>query len=103
MTGHSLQEPLFLQREFVPNAPIREAVERAIALGELESFGELARRLGYGSDSSRVRRLLGITKSWGGRRALGGAKPPKCSTSMSYENAVAVVRAINRFPVDFDL
>ena len=100
---------LATERDEVPNAPIARAVEEAIQRGELESFGALALELGFKhhghehGDATRIRRMLGLVKSWGGRREGLGAYPPKCTTSMKYRNAVEIVRAIGRDPVDFDL
>jgi hypothetical protein len=92
----------------VPVAPIRDAVLEALQRGELESFSELALLMGYpkrggGGDTSRVRRMLGLMKPWGGHRPGGGAYAPRFNDSIGYENAVAIVRAIGRMPVEFDL
>jgi hypothetical protein len=93
----------------VPNAAIREAVEAAIASGELRDYADLSERLGWSKgvnrprETSRIRRMLGQMKAHGGRKTDGGAYPPRLYTAMPYEQAVAVVRAINRDPHEFDL
>ena len=89
----------------VPNGPIRDAVQAAIQRGELQGYGELAVRMGAksSSEASRVQRSLGVMKAHGGRKADGGAYPPRMQTTMLYEQAVAIVRALGRSPVEFDL
>jgi hypothetical protein len=91
----------------VPVAPLRDATLAAIDKGEL-NWADLARGLGYikgkdhHPDTTRAQRLLGVVKAWGGRHG-NGSNPPKLRTEMTYDNAVAVVRALGCDPVDFDL
>ncbi len=88
----------------VLNAPIRQAVHEALETGELKDVADLAQRLGYGSNNtSRIQRMLGEMKGWGGRRRNGTVQKPYVTEHMTYKNAVAVVRAINRDPHEFDL
>jgi hypothetical protein len=83
---------LMTTRAEVPVAQLREAFERSGL-----SKGELARRLGwFAADTYRVGRALGIY-----RRHNNG--PAKRQEFTSYENALALCRAMNCDPVDLGL
>lgn len=79
--------------DYVPNAAIRELVERCIDNGELEAISDLTVALGLGRHASTsLKRKLGIL-------------PHSGSTSLSqyvrYDIAVGIVRYLDRYPVDY--
>ena len=83
---------------WVDNKPIREAVERAEQTDGL-SMALIAERLGWKrpdrtgiGDGSRLSRRLGRTTIDG-----------EYTRALRYDLAVAIIRAIDRDPVDFDL
>lgn len=88
---------------WVDNKPIREAVEQAEREGM--SASEIALRLGWTSgyrrrhgrqaDTSRLGRRLGRTANSDGHCSF--------SQALRYDIAVAIIRAVDREPHEFDL
>ena len=80
---------------WVPNGPIRTAVVEAVARGE-HTYSGLARALGWTGrgDVSRLKRRLGLAPD---------TNPRRRSRTMRRDIAVAVVNALGRDPVDFQL
>ncbi len=84
---------------WIPATPIREAVERS----EMTA-SEICRQLGWlrnhnGSpDSTRLNRALGRSL-FSGHGGYGRGK----AKMLHYQTAIAILRAIDRDPVDFDL
>lgn len=81
----------------VPVAPIRKAVLEYLR-HEKMSYAELARRLGWidkrgKADTSRLLRMLGLRARRGEKR----------STEIQEANAVMLVEAIDKMPVEFNL
>lgn len=89
--------------EWVPNAPIREAVRRAIGKGEV-NWHELSVRLGWSrehggythGDTSRLKRRLGIMPNTAAR-----GYERYYSEYIRYELACAIIRALDLDPVDY--
>lgn len=92
--------------------PLQTAVKRYVNEGH--SWGSLAKEMGwikpgpdgrmYG-DVTRLRRCLGLQQQHSKQRRSDGrgVKYVYCNRRISYDNAVLIVRAIGRAPVDFDL
>lgn len=86
----------------VPNAPIREAFEESGL-----NAATVCRRLGWVSssgqpDTSRLQRRLGLRAGMKGGH--GPARQSQATwAAVRYETAIAIVRAIDRDPVDFGL
>lgn len=95
--------------EMLDVAPFRDAVLEALRRPDNDlTWYELCGRLGWVAsngrrETSRLQRRLGLMREWGGRFPDGSVKPPEFRKRISYENAVAVVRAIDADPVDFDI
>ena len=87
------------------NAPIREAVEHAVASGDY-TYSSICRSLGWTrkrvkggiGDTSRLKRGVGLLPS---KDSSGNCTV--FTRTMRYDNAVRVVRAIDRDPVEFGL
>ncbi len=87
---------LSAEKQRVPNTEIRLAVIEYLAEYEI-TWTDFAKELGlftHGTkgDSTRLRRMLGIIPTNGKR-----------TQSLSYRNAVKLVRAIGRMPVEFKI
>ncbi len=91
--------------EWVPNAPIREAVLRAVQRGET-NYSQLAVRCGWtrsraGStfgETTRLKRHLGLAMSYDAKGDY-----TLTTETMRYDVAVKIVDALGLDPVDFDL
>lgn len=89
-------------------APIREAVLEVIRSGQMD-YSEIATRAGLVNprngkpDTSRLQRRLGLRPEVPSRKngRVYGAGPPH--GLINYDVAVAIVRAINGWPVEFNL
>jgi hypothetical protein len=80
-------------RDVVPNAPIREAV-----LDSGVPLGEIAARMGLEKkDTSRIARRLGLADDSGSNGQM------YRSRNIRRPMAVAIIRALHLYPVDFDL
>jgi hypothetical protein len=88
----------------VYNQPIREAVEKWV--GEDNSWSELADKLNWTKGSTtrpdvpRLKRSLGLTES---NSYKDGERYTYFSKNIGEDNALAIIRAINRAPNEFDL
>lgn len=84
----------------VPNAPLRDAAE-----AHADSFGDIARRMGWTirgkGDSSRLKRTLGLYPAVSTSKA--GVRYEKPVRAVRYETALLIVDALGADPVDFGL
>lgn len=86
--------------DLIDNAPIREAVKRAVSRGV--TLSEICHRLGWergdgNAETSRLRRRIGDMPHIAGSGYLTIAK------TMHYDIAVQIVRALDLDPVDLGL
>ena len=97
---------LIANADWIENAPIREAVERALREGK--TLSEIAEASGWTCtngeggrrpDTATLKRRIGMLANTNSRNP----KYVQKAHLMSYENAVKVVRALGEFPVDYGL
>lgn len=86
-----------LTRYEVPVEQLRDALQKAVERGET-TYSEVARRMGWMKpDGFRVRRAVGIAKSYARRSGR------QQQEFMSYDLAMALAEAIGVDPVDVGL
>lgn len=91
---HGPSGPRTRYRGYVPNEPIAEAVKQARREGYTLSM--ISQKLGWGIDTTRLNRRLGL--------AATSSRKGKIHTKTIREDiAIAIIRAIDRSPGDFDL
>jgi hypothetical protein len=86
---------------WVPNAPIRKAVQKAVREGD--TYGSIAQRIGWTRRSHRGKTVGDGTRL---KRRVGLARETKTNSltrTLRYDIAVRIIRAIGEDPVDYDL